>query len=139
MNRKAIEYLRDQLKLLYTEKPKTGLGFNMKSWVERTNGLKDKSRHQCETAACLAGWAVDLLHADGTPRKVPLSAERLLKESIWFIPLRARERLGLDERQAKQLFLPAAHSLDNITIQDVVRTLTRLLNNGLVDWRLKGK
>ena len=33
------------------------LGFNMSQWVGRDGEYSDRSGHQCQTTACIAGWA----------------------------------------------------------------------------------
>ncbi len=138
MRRAAVEYLRDQLKLLYAQKPDTGIGFNMNRMAGETRTTQggDRSRHNCKTVACLAGWTYGLMTPTGRPRRKPISGKKLCAdcEDMDF-GLYAAWALDLNIVEAKELFYPKGVSGWNvISIRSAITTLNKLLRTGRVDW-----
>lgn len=112
---------------------KSLLGFNMSSFVadfvEDDPDYIDVSRHECETVACIAGWAVLV----GEPA---INAEKLKRMNVNEVVERAQKWLGLGEFEVRFLFYAhnAGCALHQIDAEWAVRVLRKLAASGEVDW-----
>lgn len=127
MNRERITQLRDVLAELPPER------FNIRYWAtDRATGRPhpilstfeaDFSivKHDCGTAACIAGWALTLF-----------------KPEVTNIGSSAQTVLGLTNEQAYELFEPEGYSDEDanerFTAQAAVAALDHLLDTGEVRW-----
>lgn len=99
------------------------LGFNMSDVVfTYSHGHFDKSGHDCNTVACIAGWAkaASLGHKPGNDTRID-------DVEIW---------LGIDDVQAAELFMPDDWEYGGYTPAQAVRTLRHLAETGEVRWDL---
>lgn len=79
--------------------------------------------HNCNTAACIAGWTNALF---GQPR----SYRDGLND--------AAQHLGLDPDEQRHLFCPVRYANGRTTAAQAVRVLDHLLETGEVDWSVAG-
>lgn len=134
---------RERIKGIITQLSKVPRGkFDMGSWFKgavRTLTNREEpianEKHACGTSACIAGWTL-LLYSDKAPNAnapaVVVSEE-------------AKGLLGLTSQQAARLFyakLPSGEQIRNmndITNQQAINTLERLLATGEVRWDLRNE
>jgi hypothetical protein len=97
------------------------LGYNQNTFSCEGHGYLDFSGHNCDTVACIAGWAVAL--EGKNPAKVR------------DIATQARKLLGLDMVQADKLFEGSVY-IDGKAAQPrhAALTLFNLAETGKVDW-----
>lgn len=123
-----------------------GLGFNMVSWFQRwgqRDMFKPKAKREdsCGTTACIAGWAVAVKSRFKEPEKKINVLEGLATDGWSTSPvmLEAKRYLGLNERQADQLFAADGFDvlLSAVTPQRAVAVLRHLAKTGVVDWKTK--
>lgn len=109
------------------------VGFNMNAYISHTEacGLADMSGRGNYHIACLAGHAYLLMtYSD------PDFAAETDPDAIECV---AALYLALDyDGQQKDLFwdLPAGTELSDVTVDDAIATLERLIATGKVEWRL---
>lgn len=113
------------------------LGFNMNDWV--SDHHTDNSRHNCNTTACIAGWAVALKEIDA--KKISLlSRGKTIYAALWDVLFRsdgpsvadeAQEWLGLTNAQQQELFY---HTYNRTTNKQAAAVLRDLAKTGKVDW-----
>jgi hypothetical protein len=97
--------LRDFLETLPPEK------FDMSKWGFCMHA--EDMRHDCNTAACIGGWA-DAMFTDGD--------------------VLGSQRLGLTTLQERKLFLPAGYYHGSHTTAQAVAVLDHYLATGKIDW-----
>lgn len=125
MNRKNVKLVRDHIAKLSPAR------FDMRS-LHIVNGYKanfgipnDRILIDCGTAACIAGWTNAIL---GNP------------DSEYDDATDAAARLGLDEREADDLFTPRGFDVKGrFTRAQAVAVLDHLLETGKVDWSVAEK
>ena len=101
------------------------------SWKRVVGGNQNPiglEKHQCGTSACIAGWAM-LMYSEN-----PEDGGNAMYEG--------QRLLGLTSGQARKLFLayePDGNqiAMGNITNQQAINTLERLLATGEVRWDLR--
>lgn len=103
------------------------LGFNMAITIKEGTSLVDRTGYNCNTVACIAGWAVVI--------------DRGLKEAL--VVARnmetcdtALEILDISEEDGDDLFTPPGYGKGEHTPVQAVRTLRHLAATGEVDWDL---
>lgn len=118
------------LAVLNTQKRgKTQIGYNQ-LFID-TNGVKDRSGHECGTVACIGGHAALLAGARFSKDRGIIDGNPLAT---------ARKYLGLTKEQADDLF--PAHpqgkkgSIFEVTAQEAALVLFNLAETGKVDWSL---
>lgn len=112
--------------------------FHLGFWFGRAVLLNDLVTPACQTCACIAGDALMLF----APDKPVLLGD---------VAFRARKHLGLNTRQAQDLFnplrcydagdqqsyqIPAGRSYVSITPQEAAKVIDHLIATGEVDWRI---
>lgn len=100
--------------------------FNMKDWNTGQPGRIHFPEPDCDTVMCIGG-AANYLHN--------LEADDGNGESLWS-GTRAKEWLGLNDWTGHELFYPSNYggSLRNITLDEAIKTLTILRDEGRVTW-----
>ena len=121
-------------------------GFNMESYDQSNdecsfNGGEVETHvgFQCNTTACIAGWACLVLRDDGMIRA---KNDVLSPDQIDSFPGTARRLLGITVDQANELFEPMNYTdLDRfkvdwntITPRQAAKVLRHLAKTGEVDW-----
>lgn len=122
MNRENIQKVRDVIAALPRKR------FNMTGWAHGGNRYyseisPSEITHDCDTAACIGGWAVALSAPDET---TPFSTD---------VRERASAFLGIDGSMSMDLFMPNIENWSRITNAHAVRVLDHLLATGEVDWK----
>lgn len=115
------------------------LGFNMEDYIadntERAASnyrhIRDLSGHNCNTVACIAGWAV---HVQEKPEAIYRSSYERVKRIDGIATFyAAREYMGLDYELADKLFAPTYFSeWSKITPAVAAATLRHLAATGEV-------
>jgi len=100
------------------------LGFNMARWYG--DGEFDRSGHECETVACIGGWAMHLL------------SDRNVGAHDFDDVDHAARLLGINRATSTDLFyaLGCLTSFDEITPSHAVAVLRHLAKTGEVDWSI---
>ena len=161
MNRRNIKYLIRHLRFAGSEEGDTP-HFDMSTWARV---VVDDNHHICGTAGCLAGHSVliqspvdfyhHVIHSYGSevyntkpedfiPHYV-LAESAFYKDTnrdifgdpayLWDVETRAARWLGLERRQASDMFhLPDAVSNRQATPAVAIEMLDLFLNTGRVDW-----
>jgi hypothetical protein len=112
LNRKNIRKVRNAIAAADPAK------FNMKIWS--TSSSREKVLHNCDTAACIGGWA-EAVCGDS--------------ENLQDLDKDAFELLDLDFVMGDALFSPPGYFKEGAYSQaDAVRVLNILLKTGKVDW-----
>ena len=93
---------------------KPDFGFNMACiGGEATERRPDRTGHNCDTVACIAGWAIHLFPGSGVA-----------------------EALGISDsnRQLDNLIMPPNGRDGRYTVENAVAVLRHLAATGVVDW-----
>ncbi|RWI47582.1 MAG: hypothetical protein EOR25_15640 [Mesorhizobium sp.] len=115
-------------------------GFNMTSYMGSTD-LDERTNvgFQCNSTACIAGWASLVLGKNGEIRKTA----RKKSEVDDFYEDFATELLGLDYRTGLELFEPMNQIVelmeadwDEVTPRQAAKVLRNLAKTGEVDWSI---
>lgn len=119
--------LRDHLRWVGRKTSEPTLGFHMnyyKAWIGPSD-YQDKSGHDCDTVACIAGHAVFLKEKHCTSS--PPSTKNYFNT--------ARDWLGLTDREAGYLFLGVfMHKpIDGITLDDAIFQLDHMIATGEIN------
>ncbi len=134
MNKERIHLVADLIEFEAAQTDKVhDLHFSMSNFYAEADGttargdetLVDYKGHECNSVACIAGWAV--VQARGfLDLKRDVDPERT-----------ATELLGLTDRQATILFWAEGSIIPmrDITPAHAVRVLRDLARTGIVDWR----
>ncbi|RWM86462.1 MAG: hypothetical protein EOR84_30585 [Mesorhizobium sp.] len=115
-------------------------GFNMTSYIAGVD-LEESTNvgFQCNSTACIAGWACLVLGKNGEIRKTerPLSEVNEMYEDF------ATDLLDLDYRTGMELFEPmnerielAENDWDKVTPRQAAKVLRNLAKTGEVDWSI---
>ena len=83
--------------------------------------------HPCGTAACIGGWAADIMLRDRGEKPDDESIESVLTEDM-------ADFFGIDEKNADELFFPAHKDLLDITREEAIATLEDLKATDKVEW-----
>jgi hypothetical protein len=161
MNVTAINNLAS---LLENIPPATKQGFNMNSYTtdldvfdeedrETEETLATHVKHECNTTACIAGWAATWLARDGTLLKHARNEDTVDNlaqfDSAPFAyagshATFARTVLGLDDEDAAELFEPMNYgpyqglAYEAATPEQAAKVLRHLAKTGVVDWSMSG-
>lgn len=118
------------------EKAKINVKFSMGDWVEDHGGLN------CQTAACIAGYAVCAAHGEDRAKQAVFRPEGRLKlfPGHRGIQDEAARILGLTEEQSDQLFVMDGwdHPMEKVTKKQAAKVLRHLAETGKVDWGIVG-
>lgn len=107
------------------------LGFNMQTF--RGVGDPDRSEHNCETVACIGGWAEVLRRREAGE---PLTAETFTSRD-WSIRDKAQDWLELTDGEAEELFALGSSDFDYVeymTPEQAVTVLRHAAKTGEIDW-----
>lgn len=125
MDIKRLKTLRDHL-----DTPEVREHFNMNHFFYNRSGLGDERYHpvnrqsffNCGTAACIAGWAVQLF-----------GDEAIMPNAL--IDEYAAVLLNLNEVMAEALFVPEVNvSFLDITVDDAILAINNLIDRGSPHW-----
>lgn len=108
------------------------IGFNMATYGGYADAsLGDKMRRGCGSVACIAGHAYLLANPFGIRKMIDTDADEIEQVAANF--------LGIDGDDIPHLFydLPGLQSLDSVTAEQAIDTLSRLAATGVVEWRLQ--
>lgn len=109
-----------------------GVGFNMDSYIADADEVRCDHVDSCGTVSCIAGWTC--LVAGGLNDADSLR-EIEATQSVYAIPRRAAEILGIDFETRYDLFTPhGAGPWASITPAHAVAVLRHLAETGVVDW-----
>jgi hypothetical protein len=117
-----------------------GLGFNMHDWIGPVSDkLDDKSGHDCNTVACMAGWAVH--HMEGRLEKPYRNTHEFVFGSMHMsVRMEAQTWLDLDPLTADHLFAPSfIDEWGSITPAVAAAALRHLATTGEVMFVIDGK
>lgn len=106
-----------------------GLGFNMGAWLDDTGCRVDFSGFNCDTTACVAGWAVAVQTGINFAHDLRFN---IIPEDDFYE--RAREFFDIDDILAHALFYRLSRNIDVATDKQAVATLRRLAETGKVYW-----
>lgn len=107
------------------------LGFNMQTFGGADD--LDRSEHNCETVACIGGWAEALRRREAGE---PLTA-RTFASRDWSVRDKAQDWLELTDGDAKKLFALGSHDFDlveHVTPVQAVTVLRHAAKTGEIDW-----
>lgn len=127
MHIKRINKLADTIEAGHPE-----VGFNMRTYGNRSGDYTDRSGRGCGTVACVAGWAIALFSLNGRGQAVK---EQRVGSAGWkgaFFT--ASDLLGLDDMTASALFQPETVAWYKITPAIAAKTLRHLAKTGEVVW-----
>lgn len=117
MNRKRLTILRDHLTSLPDERVDMSNYFrrpDAKIEFDHIDVAADIVRHDCGTAACIAGWTCVIWPGASPDDYVDDFAER---------------QLGLTNEQAYQLFFPRGYEWAGYTRSDAIAAIQSMLDN----------
>lgn len=125
MNKERILRLADAIKNAELSKSRKKFGFNM--FDVYSEGNLDMTGYDCETVGCLVGWT-RLLFGKNVKKSYLASHQA---DSF----TKAKDELGLTEREASLLFLNnRSFSALTITPAQAVEVLREFAETGEVDW-----